>query len=92
MTEDMFVAELRRRLTDAGLAGEQIDAAVLAYQQTQLALHGSPLGTWMDNATTGERAWRTSDPSGTPVWQVFSPDGSTHFDQQAVLQPPGQWT
>lgn len=92
MTEDGFVSELGRRLSDAGLSEEDIAKAVLAYQQTQLAVNGSPLGTWMTNATTGERAWRTKDSAGTPVWQVFSTDGTTHFDQQAVLQPSDQWT
>ena len=93
MSDDTFVAELRRRLTDAALDSEAVDAAVLAYQQTQLALNGSPLGTWLTNSETGERAWRTRNADGTPIWQVFSADGlSSHFDLQAVLQLPEQWT
>ncbi len=92
MSDDPFIAELRRRLEESELDAEVVDAAVLAYQQTALALTGSPLGTWLTNSETGERAWRTKNADGTPVWQVFSADGlASHFDMQPVLQPTEQW-
>lgn len=91
MNWDVFIDNLRAQLEANGADEATIDAAVLAAGQAKLKLSGAAVGTVMKNSASKATAMRMLNGEGTPMWKVTLPDGSSHDDMQAVLQPADQW-